>query len=409
VNLPDGTPQTRDLTPSMVFVPREYAGSPAVLLTYTADNQSARLTVGVLTLPAPAFSHQLLRVTTDAVIVQFANGTPGAFDEFGEPSRTFPRFNPATGAFDLETIGFACDFGDTTPPRFEPQPAQAFTHTYTGLREPGTVHVVTLRAILGPCRRDTPRRVELPPSDVGGPDIGVFDPAMHASILDAPMVRERAGGKALEAVNDVNRTAAVFSEQPERRLELNDEARFGKQAEEALSRGFQAVSEVMTADTDDETRRQLWEFGQIALKASLFLAAVRGPDLVQGGAVDQALRETTQTLRKIRTSEESAGRTLAYGEDLAAMLAKLGADSRRPVLQAAARRLAATLPAPRSRPPRAARRTPAGTRAATAAKAGLPPTASPTTAPKPVSKAKAAPRPPAKPAPRTPPTRRRRR
>ncbi len=175
-----------------------------------------------------------------------------------------------------------------------------------------------------------------------------FNLATHAGILESATVREHAG-TTLDATIVLGKTATLFSEQPARRTELNDETRLGKEAQEALDGTLKTLQETLASSNDPGARSGVWDLAQVALKATLFLSAVRGPDLAASGAVNQALQTAARRLQVIRNKEEAEGRTLSYGADVAELLQKLVAVGQRPVLQAAAKSLVAALPRGRGR------------------------------------------------------------
>lgn len=327
---PDGGELTLNgvAVPGRVFIPAQSGGDAVLEWTYRlADGRSATLRVALVSPAAPAFGFERVDATADGIVVRFFNNTGGGGEKF---LWRFDRDQPERAIEDSE-------FDWVFPER--------------------RVYTVSLRATRGPCTDATATqeidlREERPP-------VITWNPGRLEVVLGDGLVREVVGAQnpdVLEHTMALNERAAQASNVPAARAEL-DTAAAEKEIGSRARKIFTPLATVLLEQAANLPRpdlERLWEFAQMPVAATLYLASLRTRDLAPTGELARAFSTLKEVLEPLRASAHGAN--LEFDPQLAALLEATAADLSKPALQGLSRQTAAAFGRPRGRAPLPKRR-----------------------------------------------------
>ncbi|MCP5519595.1 MAG: PKD domain-containing protein [Verrucomicrobiales bacterium] len=296
----------------LLFVPADAGGSGPVELRYQlADGRSDALEVTLVAPPEPRFTREILGHRGRAVVVRFTNQTSGGRE------RVLWRFGD--GATDSS-------------------PLPQVVHEYA----PGDYQVV-LEVERPPCPAATvEQRLDLreyvPPTPVFEFDAGRWEELAAGPWLEA--VAGDAAPGLVEGASTLLNAATTVTQDAAARESLETaagEKRLGAAAGPFLQELAPVLLE-RAAGAPPEIVDQLWNFTQIPLAATVYLAAVRQKDLARTGPLARGLTFAGAELLPELAGRDH-GRRLKFTPALEALLTAAGADFSKPVVQELAIRI----------------------------------------------------------------------
>lgn len=296
----------------LFFVPADVGRAGSVSIRYELDDgRTAAVEVNLVAPPAPQFTHEILGHRGREVVVRFTNQTEG----------------------ELERVLWR--FGDGATDR---SPLPEVVHDYA----PG-VYEVALEAERSPCPAATTRqtldlREYVPPEPVFDFDAGRLDELVSAPWLEE--VARDAAPQLIEGVFALANAATTVAQDAAARRSLETAA-----GEKRLAGGAAPLLQELApllieraASVPPETVDRLWEFSQVPLAATVYLAAIRTKDLARTGPLAKALTFAGAELLPELAGREH-GRRLKFAPALDALLNAAEANFDKPMVQELAARI----------------------------------------------------------------------